>query len=376
MRESCIMKSRGSFKPGTARILAAALVLIFGFSSCGGENPDEVASASYKGDGSEEPRPVEALRLVPGKLISRVSGSGVIMGREEAWITSETQGTVTEVFVSPGDFVVKGDPLLRVDDTLAYWDMKRAEQQFKTSDFEYRGKKNSFESGAVSEIEYNRSYASWYTSRAAYEAAVRAYENCTLRAPLAGHVSRMDTTLTPGNFLRQGTAVMKIINTDEFILNIALGQGEVGLISPDAPADVFIDLTDRNLSGKGSVLDISAGSDGETGSFPVRVVWKNTWDGLVKPGMTARVDVETPNTGESIIIPFDSIIEREGKQWVFLAQEEEGFLRARPREVIPGPRLGNRIIISEGLGEGEILITSGLTSLYPGAPVKLSVREK
>jgi membrane fusion protein, multidrug efflux system len=353
-------------------LLPAALALAFVIASCSGSSADELGSASYQGDGTEEPLAVEARKLTAGKLISRITGAGIIQGREEVWITSETQGTIQEVFVVPGAPVNPGDPLLKVDDTLAYWEMKRAEQQFKTADFEYRGTKSSFESGAVSEIEYNRSYSTWFSSRSAFEAASKAYENCTLRAPVAGRVSRMDTSLSPGGYLRSGAAVMKIVNTDEFLMTISLGQREVGLITTESPAEIFIELADRSLRAGGVVLDISAGSDEETGSFPVRIAWKNEWDGLVKPGMTARAEVETVRGEEGIIIPYDSLLEKEGKKWVFLVLEEKGVTRAGPREVVPGTRMGNRIRIDGGLEAGDILITSGLTSLYPGAPVKLT----
>jgi len=352
--------------------LAFLLLILAVLLSCSENSADVLGSASYRGDGTEDPLAVEARKLTTGKLISRVTGAGVVQGREEVWITSETQGTIREILVAPGSEVNSGDPLIRVDDTLAYWEMKRAEQQFKTADFEYRGKKSSFESGAVSEIEYNRSYSTWFSSRSAFEAAAEAYENCTLRSPVAGHVSRMDTTLRPGGYLRSGAAVMKIVNTDEFLMTISLGQGEVGLITPESPADIVVELADRSLRGQGIVMDISAGSDEETGSFPVRIAWKNEWDGLVKPGMTARAEVETVRGEEGIIIPYDCLLEREGKKWVYLALEEEGALRARPREVVPGTRMGNRIRVDGGLEAGDILITSGLTSLYPGAPVKLT----
>ena len=357
--------------PGKLYITVVCVLLTGMLISCG-EESDQVTSASYHGDGTEEPRPVEAVDLHRDKLIKRVNGSGIIRGRDEVWSTSETQGTIVEVFVSPGNYVSKGDPLIKVEDNLAYWEMKRAEQQLKTSDFEYRGKKNSFENGAVSEIEYNRSYSSWFSSRAAYETALQAYEDCTLRAPISGHVSQMDTTLTAGNILNRGTPVMKIINTDEFLLNIALGQREVGLVTLDSPVAVTIELADRVLQAEGRVLDISTGSDGETGSFPLRVVWKNEWDSLVRPGMTARVELQAERGEEGIIIPYDSILEREGKKWVFVALTEGDGVKAYPREIQPGSRLGNRIRIDEGLEEGESLIISALSTLYPGAPVELS----
>jgi multidrug efflux pump subunit AcrA (membrane-fusion protein) len=63
----------------------------------------------------------------------------------------------------------------------------------------------------------------------------------------------------------------------------------------------------------------------------------------ILPGMTARVDIETNDVLEGIIIPVDKLIEREGKKWVYLA--EDGIVT--PREVVLGTRLGNRVVVEQ-----------------------------
>ena len=87
----------------------------------------------------------------------------------------------------------------------------------------------------------------------------------------------MDTSLTRGNYLNRNTKVLKVINREKYILEIFPGQRDIGLINTDSPVSVYIDLADRTLENRGSVLDISGGSDESTGSFPVRIVWENTW---------------------------------------------------------------------------------------------------
>jgi membrane fusion protein, multidrug efflux system len=355
--------------------LLGGLVLISLLFSCEKE-VDEVGSASYPTGGDTQVIPVEGRLLEYGKLISQVEGSGIVRGREEVWSTSETGGTVTEVLVSPGDYLEEGSPLLTTDDTLAYWDMKRAEQQLKASQFEYEGTKNSFETGAVSELEYNRAYTNWYNSKSSYESALKVYNNSTPRAPISGYVSQMNTSLTPGYLLQPGTPLLKIINTEEFMITLYVGQREVGLIHPGSPGVIYIELADQLLQFKGTLLDISAGSDDNTGNFPVRVIWQGGDDSPVKSGMNGRISLETEGEATTLIVPFDSLVEREGKQWVFLAQKEGEGYRAVVREVTQGRRMGNRIEITTGLEAGEILILTGLNTLYPGAEVKLTYREE
>lgn len=364
---------------------SSTLLLLF-LLSCGSESSEmeSVGSPSFSPDTNAPAIAVEALVLSKGKLVNNIISSGIIRSAQEAWVISQQSGVITDVFVSPGDYVQEGAPLLKVDDELAYWDMKRAEQQFLASEFEYKGIKDSYGIGAISEVEYNRSYSTLLNGRSSYEMASRAYEDCTLKAPFTGYVSQMDTTLSEGNFLNRGTPVLKVINMDNYILEISPGQREIGLIEKGGQVEISVDLADRTLTDLGSVLDISAGSNESTGSFPVRVLWKNSWGNQVRPGMTARAQVRTNDTQEGVIIPFDKVIERDGKKWVFLAigaekavesdQSEHYVVEAR--QVVLGSRLGNRVIVVKGLTPGEVLIGSGFSSLVPGSLVTLTLLGK
>lgn len=362
-------------------LIFISIMTIFFFISCGSDDKtDSGSSASYSQEENNSIFAVEVLTVSRGKLLTEVTGSGIIRGAEEAWAISETSGIIEEVYVSPGDFIREGDPLLKVDDNLAYWAMMRAEKEYETTSFENRGTKSSFENGAVTEIEYKRSQTTWYNSRLNYEQSLKDYKNCTLRAPVSGYVSQMNTFLSRGNLLNMGDQLLKIVNRDHYILEIFPGQSEIGLIHVDTPVSIYVDLVDRTLESSGTVIDISGGSNESTGSFPVRISWKNKWEEQILPGMTARVEVQTNVAMEGIIIPFDRIIEREGKLWVFLAVSpqdnktpaiEQGV--AQLREVNLGARLGNRVTVNNGLQEGDVLISSGFSSLTPGSPVNLTI---
>ena len=363
-------------------ILAASLLMMI--SSCSKDkSEDSVSAASWDAGEDNSVVSVEALTVSRGKLVTNVSGSGIIRGASEAWSIAESDGIIEEVYVSPGSYVKEGDPLLKVEDNLAYWDMTRAEKQYEMSTIEYKGTKNSFENGGTTEIEYKRVLAEWHNRRLIFEQAKKAYEDCTLKAPISGYVSVMDTSLSRGNYLNRNTRVLKVVNRENFVLEIFPGQREIGLINKDSPVSVHIELADRILENKGSILDISGGSDESSGSFPVRILWENTWGDEVLPGMTARVEVATNGAVEGIIVPFDKVVERNGDLWVFLSVKESGSDEPAGeegvvlvRKVRLGARLGNRVMIEEGLQEGDVLITSGFASLSPDKDVKLTLLGK
>ena len=85
--------------------------------------------------------------------------------------------------------------------------------------------------------------------------------------------------------------------------------------------------------------------------------------------MSVDVALTVEGEQEEIIIPVSSIRLRGGEQWVFVAADG----RAEARKIRTGSRLGERIEVLQGLEPDDVLITSGLASLTPEAPVTVTL---
>jgi HlyD family secretion protein len=68
----------------------------------------------------------------------------------------------------------------------------------------------------------------------------------------------------------------------------------------------------------------------------------------LRPGMTARVEIEVQETASALYVPLDAVFQREGRSVVYLAGR-----RPRPREVVLGPSNADFVVIQKGLARGE-----------------------
>ncbi|TWT94733.1 efflux RND transporter periplasmic adaptor subunit [Stieleria varia] len=94
--------------------------------------------------------------------------------------------------------------------------------------------------------------------------------------------------------------------------------------------------------------------DEATRTISLRAIAENA-DHRLKPGMF--VNIELPiRQSESVVIPATAVQQHEGKQFVFVHQGNDQFLR---RDVIVGPTSGNSIVIRSGLQKGESVVTAG-----------------
>jgi RND family efflux transporter MFP subunit len=87
--------------------------------------------------------------------------------------------------------------------------------------------------------------------------------------------------------------------------------------------------------------------------------------GRLKPGMYARVRLISSRKADALVVPKAAVVDSQGRKGVFLVQNNQAVFRA----VTLGLEEPNRIEITDGLTEGEAVVTTGASALRDGARV-------
>ena len=342
-----------------------AIVLLTAVSCSRDGDSGSWASPTYEEAGTVSIA-VEAMTVTTGLLVPEIRSSGVAEGIREAWVVSETEGLVTDVSYSLGDRVEPGDILMSVDADLALRNRDLAEQQYRTALLEFQAAEKSNSSGSISALQFSQVTDRFYAAEASRAAAVDAFENTSLKAPFSGVVALRDSSIGIGTLLNRGVRVARIVDDSAFRTELSVGEGQVLLVREGAPA--FITGSDGVVR-NGTVSAVSAGSNPGTGSYTVVVEWIPQNGDPLRSGMAVDVALTVQGETEQIIIPVSAIRLRGGEQFVFVASGET----AEVRKVRTGSRLGERVEVLEGLEPDEVLVTSGLASLTPDAPVTVTL---
>lgn len=126
---------------------------------------------------------------------------------------------------------------------------------------------------------------------------------------------------------------------------------------------------DLRLSGAVSLVGTLAQEEKErrgTKFFSVTIQIREA-EPRLRPGMTARVEIEVEERQRALYVPLDAVFEKDGRSVVYLAGRG-----SRAREVVLGPSNADFVVIEKGLQQGErvLLRDPGLgapdTSLEPG----------
>ena len=87
----------------------------------------------------------------------------------------------------------------------------------------------------------------------------------------------------------------------------------------------------------------------------------------LRPGMFARIKVDTGTRSDSILVPERAVAELQGKTFVWVIGADA---KATQRAVKVGETIGENVLIVEGLKAGERIVTEGLQKVREGASVQ------
>lgn len=172
------------------------------------------------------------------------------------------------------------------------------------------------------------------------------------------------------------TANQTLLNTvsseDPMAADISIDQKEISRFlnleqhpGTDKDSLITLGLPDNTLythTGKISLLDRAV--DPQTGTIRTRIIFVN--NGQLKPGMNVNIRVKNNQQENFIMAPYRSVVEQMGEFFVFLVKDSS---KVSQQKVVLGNRIHDKVIIKEGLTEGDKIVTEGVQKLKEGSVV-------
>lgn len=172
----------------------------------------------------------------------------------------------------------------------------------------------------------------------------------TIYSPASGYV--VDRNALPNMYVQPETKVYAITNFSTVWVYAAVFQDELGAIVVGDRADFTVD-TYPGASFAGRVDYIWPQIDAATRTARVRIAFGNR-DARLKPGMFGRIMLES-KLGERTVIPASGVL-RTGAHNIAFIDRGDGYLV--PKNVELGPRVGNDLVVLNGLSPGQRIVAS------------------
>lgn len=351
----------------TFRILILGIALLASASAC---REEQIAT--------EEILPsVSAVEIAAVDFDQEIRASGDLRARFQTMIAAEIAGRVTELSVDEGGSVEEGAVVIQIDPERRRLDLSAAQARLAQARANLRQEKSKVErvrklrsENVASEERLEEAETALLLAESsvrAEEAAVgvasRALKDASVSAPFAGLVARRSVEL--GEYVEPGKDLFELVSMTPLDVIFSLPEidsqrvspGQTIQISVAAPADQTFDAV---------VTFIAPTVDPGTRTLRIKAEIDNR-EGLLRPGLFARVLVGTDQRRSVLMVPEEAIVQREGSAWLFLIGAED---RVRRVQVETGRQSKGRIEIrGENLSAGDRVVRRGHGGLADGMVV-------
>ena len=183
----------------------------------------------------------------------------------------------------------------------------------------------------------------------------------TIKAPFSGVVTAKLSE--EGAFAAPGVPLLQITDITNLKFTVNIPENELSKFKLNQSYPVVVDAyPDILLTGKATMI----GSKANMGSsFPVQFTVYNTSDLKIKSGMFGKVNLKSDKLGRGIIIPASAIVGSENQPQVYILKNGKALLQ----NITISNKIKNKAVVSNGLNEGEVIVTNGFINLFDGANV-------
>lgn len=362
----------------TALIVSTAL---FG-QSCGNkENKQQAAAAQAQQ--AETGAPV-GMAIVAKEIVSGLTSyPATVVPLQETEIRAEVTGYITNIFVTDGAVVSKGQRLYEIDRTRyeAAYDQAKATLEIAKANLDRVQKdlqryQTLAEKDAIAKqtLDYaatdvNNQKAQVQAAEAALTTARTNLQRSVITAPFAGIVGI--SQVRNGALVNAGTTLLNTISsTNPIAVEFQVNERDIatitGLKQNASNSQLYATLPDgTRYDSPGHIATIDRAVDSQTGTLKIRASFANPSNQL-RAGMNTTMNIASTSTEEEIVIPYKAVFEQLGVFNVYTVNDSS---KVDIKQVTLGYKLHDKVVIKSGLAGGEKIVVEGVASIRPGAKV-------
>ena len=351
--------------PRSMKRLALALIfplLVLGSVVFGGCSND--AQSKDPEETEEEPViPVEAAPAVTGDIAAFYIGTASLEAEAEALVVAKTGGVVMQLFAEEGMYVKRGQALAKLDDARPTLELARAEATLAKQRRAYERIEELYNKNLISAEEYERVKSEYETQKAVRDLAELELAHTTVSAPISGIVS--ERMIKVGNMVTANAPTYRLTDFDPLLAIMHVPERELNKLRTGQRAELRLDALPE-LVFPGTIKRISPVVDPGTGTFKVTVEVRDRAR-RIKPGMFGRVQIVYDTREAVLLVPKEAVLAEDDESAVYLVRDSMAF-----RQVVEtGYSDDATIEILSGLGVGDVVITTGQSSLRDSARVEI-----
>jgi RND family efflux transporter MFP subunit len=288
---------------------------------------------------------VEMARATLGTVAREVHGPGAVQSRFPVVVSARITASVVRLQADQGDVVTRGQPLVQLDDRdlAARAVAARTELEFARSN--HQRDREVFDKGYIAQAAMDATTAALRGAEAREREASTTLSYAIITAPVDGVITARQ--VEAGQMVGPGTTLFRMTDPRTLWVAARVDESIVGDVRVGQSARIALRTGERT---SGKVARIALESDAATRELEVDIVFG-------APPRRFAIDQEaevTIHVGEEqgVVIPASAVIQQGSARGVLVVTNG----RAEFRPLNTGATDGTRVVVREGLSDGEQVI--------------------
>lgn len=300
-----------------------------------------------------------------------ISATASVTAVQGVTVSAEAGGRVTELkFVSDGS-AEAGQVLVQLDTSTEVAQLASSKATAAQARADLKRLRSLVDKNLVSEDAVEQALTDTKEAEAAVDVIEATLDKKSIRAPFSGRLGIRQVDL--GQVLSVGDPIVALQKLDQVFVDFSVPQQKLSQLSRNMEVRVSSDVAPEVVF-KGEITAINLGVDPVTRNVQVRAIVDNPEEEL-RTGMFVNVQLVLPDIKEVLSVPSTAVLYAPFGNSVFVIDEQnnedsgEAVKVLRQQFVVLGEARGDFVDVTDGLKNGETVVTSGVFKLQPGAQV-------
>jgi membrane fusion protein, multidrug efflux system len=307
--------------------------------------------------------PVDAVVVQPQTVTENLQVTGTIVANQYVDVVSELTRKVIRVNVKEGSHVKKGTLLFLLDDADLQAQLDKLHQQEKLAQLNEVRLKDLLSHDAIAQQDYDQAVMNLGVLKAELEELKVTIEKTRITAPFNGQIGIIK--VYPGAIVSVNTILTDIKDNSVVKVEFAVPEKYASIIVPGSTHKFT--TTAGSTEYKTTVTARAASLNESTRTLLIHGQTPNH-NGQLLHGQSARLDLTLSSSNDVLTLSSNALIPSSQGYTVYRAHKSA----VEPVAVQIGQRGAATVEITNGLHQGDTIITSNLLRLFSGAPVQFA----
>jgi membrane fusion protein, multidrug efflux system len=325
---------------------------------------EEIAKADPDAATKVKAKEVAITEITPKRFDHYIQTQGTVESENNILVSSKVPGVITQVFVSEGQQVSKGQTLAQIDNSVIANSIGSMESQLELATSVYSRQENLWKQKIGTEVQYLQAKTNKESLEKQLASLREQNDMYRIKAPLAGVVDELNVKV--GEATQPGMPAARVVNSADLKLTARVSEAYVTSVKKGNKVLVSIPELKKDI--QATVAFVGRNIDPLSRTFNVEVNLPSAE--YLRPNMSATVKIIFNSEDDALVVPVNVIQEINNEKVVYIA-ESKGKQTVARRKVITVDGVYGGSAQVQGLEKGDKVITFGYQGLNEGDFIKI-----